>query len=92
MLIKDIEKMINRNIAADNVELDMGKIDKCSEYSFCAWGVKGGYVISFSINDKHVDMISSKREDMRIFKTLPGIQKTLSEIGITSFDVRGMSK
>ena len=47
-----------------------------------------GFIVSVKLNGVNI-VVSSKREDRRVFKSIDGLRKKLSESAINTFNVNG---
>jgi phosphoketolase len=86
MLLKDAAKAISNNI--DHVLDVLPESDK-AVMSISALRTSIGYILCLSSNNKTVAIISSKREERRVFKTLDAISRALKGVGINKFEVYG---
>lgn len=88
MLLKDAVKMMDSKFHEEIKSVPIPEMTKF-EFTACNSDALGGYCLMFFADGKHVSVISSKRQDRRVFKTLDTVRKTLSEFGIKRFDVIG---
>lgn len=86
MLLKDAAKMIHEKFDEEFPKL---RTSDMTRFRISSLRVSQGYILAVSVNGKTVAIISSKREDKRIFKTLDAIKRALDGVGIDRFEVIG---
>lgn len=86
MLLKDAAKVINDKIDS---EIDLLPNSEKTDMSIFAMKTGKGYILGLSANGKTMAIISSKREDRRVFKTLDAISRALHDVEINWFEVFG---
>lgn len=88
MLLKDVSKMIDCKF---NEEFDLMEISEMTKFSITAIDCGNeGYILGVLCNDKCIGVVSSKRSDKRVFKTLDAIKRALMGVGIHGFEVIGL--
>lgn len=88
MLLKDAAKMIQDKFDDEFEKMEMKEMTKF-DVAALSVGKGKGYIIAVYSNDKAIAIISSKRVERRVFKTLEAIRSALDEVGITRFEVIG---
>ncbi|AUR99438.1 hypothetical protein NVP1265O_59 [Vibrio phage 1.265.O._10N.286.52.F6] len=88
MLLKDAAKMIHDKFDEEFPKMEMKEMTKFDVAALSLGKGKGYWVVVYA-NEKSVAIISSKRVDKRVFKTLEAIRSALDEVGITRFEVIG---
>lgn len=88
MLLKDVSKMIEGKF---DEEWDKMAISEMTTFDIAALSLgKGkGYWLAVYANNKAIAIVSSKRVEKRVFKTLDTIKKSLDDVGINRFEVIG---
>ena len=88
MLLKDAAKMIQERFDEEFPKMEIKEMTKFDVAALSLGKGKGYWIVVYA-NEKSVAIISSKRVDKRVFKTLEAIRSALGEVGITRFEVIG---
>ena len=88
MLLKDAVNMIDAKFNEEFEIIPMSEMTKF-EFTACRSDTLGGYCLMFLVDGKLVSVISSKRQERRVFKTLETVRKVLGAVSIKKFDVIG---
>jgi hypothetical protein len=86
MLLKDAANMIQKKFED---EFDKMELSKMTKFEISAMNTGNGYILAVSANSKVIAIISSKRAERRVFKTLDAIKRSLDDVGINRFEVIG---
>lgn len=86
MLLKDAAKIMHDKFDS---EIDLLPPSDRTEISIFAMKSGLGYILGLQISGKTIAIISSKREEYRVFKTLDAISRALNDLDINHFQVFG---
>ena len=88
MLLKELSKMIDSKF---DEEFEIKPLSEMTTFVITALYAKSinGYIVTASVDGNTVIIVSSKREERRVFKTLDALKRALHDVGITKFEVIG---